>query len=111
MLRRSERESGRDWFEYKELSVDFDKVQVFIRNVPIKLSATEYRLLEMLIKNRGQVLTRDRIIAKIWDCDEKYVDENTLNVHIRRLRQKIEVDAKNPEYILTVFGIGYTFGA
>ena len=111
VLRRSERESGRDWFEYRELSADFDKVQVFIRNVPVKLSATEYRLLELLIKNRGQVLTRDMIIARIWDCDEKYVDENTLNVHIRRLRQKIEVDAKNPEYIITVFGIGYTFGA
>ena len=47
---------------------------------------------------------------KIWDDNENYVDENTLNVHIRRLRQKIEKDAGNPEYVITVFGIGYTFG-
>ena len=71
---------------------------------------TEYRLLELLIKNKGQVLTRESILAKIWDCDENYIDENTLNVHIRRLRQKIEADTKNPQYVITVFGIGYTFG-
>lgn len=53
---------------------------------------------------------RDMIIQKIWDDNENYVDENTLNVHIRRLRQKIEKDAGNPEYVITVFGIGYTFG-
>ena len=52
----------------------------------------------------------DMIIQKIWDDNENYVDENTLNVHIRRLRQKIEKDAGNPEYVITVFGIGYTFG-
>ncbi len=50
------------------------------------------------------------IRQKIWDDNENYVDENTLNVHIRRLRQKIEKDAGNPEYVITVFGIGYTFG-
>lgn len=76
----------------------------------MKVSATEYRLLELLIRNKGQVLTRESILAKIWDCDGDFVDENTLNVHIRRLRKKIEEDAKNPQYIITVFGIGYTFG-
>lgn len=60
--------------------------------------------------NRGQVLTRSSILEQIWDCDENFVDENTLNVHIRRLRQKIETDSSNPVYIITVFGIGYTFG-
>lgn len=77
---------------------------------PIKLSATEFKLLKILIKNKGQVMTRNIILEKIWDCDEKYIDENTLNVHIRRLRKKIEPDTKNPQYIITVFGIGYTFG-
>ena len=55
-------------------------------------------------------MTRDTILQRIWDCDGNYVDENTLSVHIRRLRQKIEEDAGNPQYIITVFGIGYTFG-
>ena len=69
-----------------------------------------YRLLELLILNKGQVMTRSVILQKIWDCDENFVDENTLSVHIRRLRQKLEPDPKNPIYVITVFGIGYTFG-
>ena len=55
-------------------------------------------------------MTREILLQKIWDIDENYVDENTLNVYIRRLRRKLEKDPKNPEYIITVFGIGYTFG-
>ena len=110
VLRRRGQNQAGDLFHYKELSVDFGKMQVFCSQVPVKLSVTEYKLLELLIKNRGQVLTRESILEKIWDCDENYVDENTLNVHIRRLRQKIEEDTKNPQYVITVFGIGYTFG-
>ena len=110
VLRRSAQDSSGDLFHYKDLSVDFGKMQVSRSQVPVKLSVTEYRLLELLIKNKGQVLTRESILGRIWDCDGNYVDENTLNVHIRRLRQKIEPDTKNPQYIITVFGIGYTFG-
>lgn len=110
VLKRTHSEQLTDIFNYKDMSVDFSRMQVSILNKPIKLSATEFKLLKLLIKNQGQVLTRSQILEKIWDCDENYVDENTLSVHIRRLRQKIEIDAKNPEYIITVFGIGYTFG-
>lgn len=110
VLRRSTNTQHNDVFEYEELSVDFKKAQVCIQGQPIKVSPTEFKLLTLLIKNKGQVLTRKTILEKIWDCDENYVDENTLNVHIRRLRQKIEKDAQNPQYIVTVFGIGYTFG-
>lgn len=85
-------------------------MQVYISNELVKLSVTEYKLLELLIKNMGQVLTRETIIERIWDCDENFIDGNTLNVHIRRLRQKLEPDDKNPQYIRTVFGIGYTYG-
>ncbi|RKI40223.1 DNA-binding response regulator [bacterium D16-51] len=108
VLRRTGAE--KDVFYYKGLTVDFGKMQVFSGTEPVKLSATEYKLLEFLIRNRGQVLTRKSILEKIWDCEESFVDENTLNVHIRRLRQKIEEDTGHPQYILTVFGIGYTFG-
>ena len=110
VLRRSSQEQDRDLFQYEELSIDFGRMQVFIGQTPIKLSSTEYRLLELLVKNQGQDLTRESIIERIWDCDGNFVDENTLNVHIRRLRQKIETDSQNPRYIITVFGIGYTFG-
>lgn len=92
------------------LTVDFVKMQVQKENAPVKLSAMEYKLLELLIRNRGQVLTRDLILERLWDCDGNFVDENTLRVLIRRLRQKIETDPKNPKLIVTVFGIGYTFG-
>ena len=57
--------------------------------------------------NRGQVLTRSSILEQIWDCDENFVDENTLNVHIRRLRQKIETDSSNPVYINRFRGEGH----
>ena len=113
VLRRSENALDgvkRERFHYGDMSVDFERMQVYISDEPVKLSVTEYRILELLIKNKGRVLTRDMIIQKIWDDNENYVDENTLNVHIRRLRQKIEKDAGNPEYVITVFGIGYTFG-
>jgi len=110
VLRRSSQNNANEIFYYRNLSVDFGRMQVFCSQEPVKLSATEYKLLELLIRNKGQVLTRESILAKIWDCDGDYVDENTLNVHIRRLRKKIEEDAANPQYIITVFGIGYTFG-
>lgn len=111
VLRRSTVQSGNsDIFSYKGLTVDFKRMSVTNEGKPVKLSATEFKLLKLLIKNKRQVLTRSILIDRIWDCDENYIDENTLNVHIRRLRQKLEPDTKNPQYIVTVFGIGYTFG-
>ena len=73
----------------------------------VKLSATEIRLLEVFLKHRNQVLTREQLLGLVWDAYENYVDEKTLNVNIRRLREKIEDDPKEPVYIKTVFGIGY----
>lgn len=110
VLRRCKRDFEKELFVYNELTVNFLKKQVTVNNELIKLTATEYRLLELLINNRGQVLTRDTILERIWDVDENFVDENTLNVQIRRLRSKLKDDSKNPNYIITVFGIGYTFG-
>ena len=110
VLRRCKRDFEKELFVYNELTVDFLKKQVTVNNELIKLTATEYKLLELLINNRGQVLTRDTILERIWDVDENFVDENTLNVQIRRLRSKLKDDSKNPNYIITVFGIGYTFG-
>ncbi|MDE6566612.1 MAG: response regulator transcription factor [Lachnospiraceae bacterium] len=110
VLRRSHEEPDGEIFRYRDLSIDFEKMQVCIQEQPIKLSATEYRLVELLVRNRKQVLTRSLILERIWDYEGDFLDENTLNVYIRRLRQKIETDAKDPQYIITVFGIGYTFG-
>ena len=55
-------------------------------------------------------MTRKVLLEQVWDVDSNFIDENTLSVHVRRLRQKLEKDPKNPVYIVTVFGIGYIFG-
>jgi DNA-binding response OmpR family regulator len=111
VLRRSQVQTQSfELFSYKGLMVDFKRMSVTSDGAPVKLSATEFKLLRLLIKNKGQVLTRNTLLEKIWDCDENYIDDNTLSVHIRRLRQKLEPNPKNPQYIITVFGIGYTFG-
>jgi len=112
VLRRLDRqEPEAQKFHYKALEVDFDRMAVTKDGSGCKLTATEYKLLEYLILNKGKVLTRTMLLERVWDIDGNYIDENTLSVHVRRLRQKLEDDPKNPEYIITVFGIGYTFGA
>lgn len=85
-------------------------MKVCVNNKDINLTATEFKLLELFVKNRGNVITKERILEKIWDNNGNFVDENTLSVNIRRLRKKIEKDPKSPEYIITVFGVGYSFG-
>ena len=97
-------------FEYKDLKIDFDKMAVWIKEKEIALTATEYKLLELLVRNKGKVLTKEMLLEKLWDNSGNFVDENTLSVNIRRLRKKIEIDSKKPEYVVTVFGIGYIFG-
>ena len=102
--------SSKHMFKQNNLVINFDRMQVIKNKNEIKLTATEYKLLTILVLNKGQVMTRDILLSKLWDIDQNFVDENTLNVNIRRLRQKIEEDPKNPKFILTVFGIGYTWG-
>jgi len=100
----------RDVCNTGDIMVDFQQMIVQKNMQTIKLTATEYRLLELLVKNKGQVLTRQLLLERLWDAGGKFVDENALSVNIRRLRQKIEDNPKNPNYIITVFGIGYTWG-
>lgn len=97
-------------FKYKNIVLDYNMMLLQKEGKIIKLTSTEYKLIELLTKNKGQVMTRQAILEKLWDADGNFVDENALSVNIRRLRQKIEGDPKNPKYIITVFGIGYTWG-
>ena len=71
------------------------------------LSALEYRLLLVFINNRGIVLTRTQLLDAIWDVAGEFVNDNTLTVYIKRLREKIEDDPTNPKIIMTVRGLGY----
>lgn len=76
----------------------------------IELTVKEFDLLMLMAKNPGQVFSRDEILNKVWGYDF-YGDTSTVTVHIRRLREKIEADPANPEYVLTVWGVGYKFAA
>lgn len=73
----------------------------------LNLTAREYALLEYLMTNPMRILSKNQVLGAIWDQDEAFVDENTLAVNIRRLREKIETDPSNPEYIKNVRGLGY----
>lgn len=90
-----------------ELRYDFAAKELVIGEKQILLTPTEIRLLEVFLNNRRQVLTREMLLARVWDDRESYVDEKALAVNIRRLREKIEEDPGNPSRIRTVFGIGY----
>lgn len=96
--------------EEEGLKIDFDKMKVFKNNNEVKVAPKEFKLLKLLCDNRGKVLQRERIMEKVWDIDEEFIDSNSLSVAIKRLREKIEDDSKNPKFIITVFGIGYTWG-
>ena len=90
-----------------DIIIDADKGTVTRAGQDLYLSALEYKLLLMLLNNRGQILTRDKLLEEIWDNAGDYVGDNTLTVYIKRLRDKIEPDPQNPVHIKTVRGIGY----
>ena len=73
----------------------------------LTLTATELRLLTCFLRNKEQVLTRDTLLAQLWDSDANFVDDNTLSVYIRRLREKVEQEPSNPQHLRTVRGLGY----
>ena len=95
-------------YKFGDIIIDFEKHEVAKAGEKVELTLKEFELLEMLIKNKGRVITRDFLLDEIWGYE--YVGETrTVDVHIRHLRQKIEIDDKNPKYIETVRGIGYRF--
>ena len=106
VLKRSDRAS-RQIYVNGDLMYDFECKTLTRCGEPVELTALEGRLLELLIQNRGIVLTREKILERIWDNDERYVENRTLNVTIRRLRIKVEDNPEQPVYIRTVFGLGY----
>ncbi len=92
-----------------DLTLDLTRAQVLRGKEILPLTPTEFRLLVYLAQNAGQALTRSQILESVWGYDAEVEDERTVNVHIRRLREKIEPDPSHPSLILTVPGIGYRF--
>lgn len=106
------RKAGRspEAFEINGLSVDTGSGIVKRDGKEVFLSALEYRLLLIFINNPKSIITRDRLLDELWDAAGEFVNNNTLTVYIKRLREKIEDDPANPQIILTVRGTGYRLG-
>lgn len=103
-------ETGEAIIEYHGIVVDSDRHQVTKDGVPVALPLKEFELLELLMLNAGRVLTRGQIIDRVWGADY-FGDTKTLDVHIKRLRSKVEPDPSEPTRIVTVRGLGYRFEA
>lgn len=99
--------------EYKigNLRIDQDSKQVTLRNKPIKFTPIEYKIIVYFAKNPGKVLSSNDIYKEVWNESEAYNIENTIAVHIRHIREKIEKDSREPKYIKVVWGIGYKLEA
>lgn len=101
MLRQQEQEP------VSEGTVRIEGGRAYRAGEALELTATELRLLACFLRNRGQVLTREQLLAALWDEDANFVDDNTLSVYIRRLREKVERDPSAPQHLRTVRGLGY----
>lgn len=107
VLRRYSKDNADGIVKIGELSVNTAEARVLLRGEEVILTAMEYRLLLSFVNNRGTVLTRRKLLEEIWDVDGDFVNDNTLTVYIKRLRDKIENDPNDPQYIKTVRGMGY----
>ncbi len=107
VLRRYNRESPDGIVKIKNLLINTNEAKVYKNNAEIILTAMEYRLLLILLNNRGSVLSRNQLLENIWDVGGDFVEDNTLTVYIKRLRDKIEDNPTKPIFIKTVRGLGY----
>lgn len=93
--------------ECGDIAIDFLNNRVMLRQQPLDLTNVEYRLLCLLVQNVNHIVTRDIIFDELWDGAGNFVDDNTLSVYIRRLREKVETDPSHPKHLITVRGFGY----
>ncbi len=108
LLRRAKDFSSADtWLESNEMKVLLLQGQAFKNGELLDLTAAEYKLLCLFMRNPNIVLTKTQILDKLWDCDGNYIDSSTLTVYMRRLRMKIEDNPSEPQMLLTVRGMGY----
>ena len=108
VLRRCDK--SRKFFDIDNVRVDLDKGVVYRNGQDLYLSALEYRLFLAFINSEGRLLTRSRLLEEIWDVAGDFVNDNTLTVYIKRLRDKIENNPAEPRIIVTVRGMGYKLG-
>lgn len=99
-------EGGRDHiYTIGGLELNEDAVEVTVDGEPVKLTPMEFKIVQLLIKNPGRVFSADEIYERVWN--EKAINTDTIMVHVRNIREKIEIDPKNPKYLKVVWGVGY----
>lgn len=97
----------RNTVESGSVSIDLLGSRAYLYGKPLDLTSAEYRLLCLLVRNTGRIVMRDTILNELWDSSGDFVDDNTLSVYVRRLREKVEADPSHPQHLLTVRGFGY----
>jgi DNA-binding response OmpR family regulator len=108
MARSTEPEDGEEPLAVHDLRIDFAKRSVRVRREDVPMTYVEFEILSALARAPGRVFTRDMLLTRVWG-DSAYRDPRTIDVHIRHLREKLETEAKDPEYLFTVRGVGYRF--
>ncbi|MEG2673461.1 MAG: response regulator transcription factor, partial [Ruthenibacterium sp.] len=106
LLRRTKDFGGAN-AELRSNGIRLSHFQAYRDEQPLELTTAEYRLLCLLMQNPNIILSKEKILEQLWDCDGNYVDDNTLAVYVRRLRMKIEANPSDPQMLLTVRGMGY----
>lgn len=108
VVRRNQGEDkGKKILKYGDLSIHTLEARVYKSSEEVFLTSAEYKLLLILIQNENIILSRNQILEKLWDVTYDFINDNTLTVYIKRLREKIEDDTSNPKLIITVRGMGY----
>ena len=101
----NEEKDGEHIYTIGGLELNEDTVEVSVDGEPVKLTPMEFKIVQLLIKNPGRVFSADEIYERVWN--EKAVNTDTIMVHVRNIREKIEIDPKNPKYLKVVWGVGY----
>lgn len=110
VLRRTQNNKETSTITIHDITIDLKQAKVTKNGVDLMLTALEYKILLILALNPGNVFSREKILADIWDVNEDYVNDNTLTVYIKRIREKVEENPNQPKIIETVRGIGYKIG-
>jgi DNA-binding response OmpR family regulator len=108
LRRATHQEAAIDYYEFAGVALDFRKYEATRRGAPLDLSPREFRILRCLIEHRGAVVSRDQLLNSAWSYDS-FPSTRTVDVHIARLRQKIEDTPNHPKHLITIHGVGYKF--
>lgn len=109
VMRRSTPKPNASSLQFDDITIDLQRRAVAVEGVPVEVTAREFDLLAFLATNAPQVFTRADLLQKVWNSSTEWQDPATVTVHVRRLRQKIEVDPQHPRWLTTVWGVGYRF--